>query len=151
MVEKRRSASLRALDEIHNTLIRKCKQAHKRINQYGGDSNCTEEKAAFDRAKDKVIDKISKEAEAYLIEKYKKYGLVSVPVCHRSSSSGEDRLKIDIKITEFPECKVEVAAKKQADDLYEKDLKAIEQWHLDALTSIALKEELPAVPELSRT
>jgi hypothetical protein len=156
MVEKvkRKSPSIRALEELHDIIKEKCLRVHGRVTSYGSiDRSCntSSERTQFESAKQKIIKKISKELEEYAIKKYSQYGLISVPVCHRSSSSGDDRLEIDLKMKQFPEAQAESEAFENAEKLYQADLKAVDEWYFQALQSVALKEDLPEVPVFSKT
>ncbi len=151
--EKRKSPSIRALEELYEIIKKKCATVHGRLTSYGSvdfSEDQTEEKKALDAKKEEIIKKISKEIEEYVIKKYSQYGIISVPLCHRRSSDGEDRLEIDLKVKEFPEAKKEIEAKKKSDEACKRDMKAVENWYFEALKAVALKEELPAVPEFSR-
>lgn len=150
---KRKSASIRALEEMHELARVNCMKVHKRINKWGSVDpkvDRTEEMCALYRAKRDVIKKISTEVEQYVVEKYKKHGIIVVPLCHRSSSNGDDRLEIDLKVKEFPECKKEIEAHRKSVEAYEADMKKIDDWHFQALQAVARKEDLPEIPQLSK-
>jgi hypothetical protein len=154
MPEKRKSTSIRALEELHDHLTNKCKVEHGKMkvdghNCYNGDY--TKETTDLKAAKEKIIKKISKEIEEYAIKKYTDYGLIIVPVCHRRSSDGEDRLEIDLKVKTFIGVEKEIEAKAKADAAYARDMVKVETWFFDALKSVALKEELPEMPEFTHS
>lgn len=152
--EKRKTPSIRALEELHSLITTNCLKTHFKVSEHGSIGACYDtspEKQKLDSKKSEIIKKISKEIEEYVIKKYQEYGIISVPVCRRSSSDGEDRLEIDLKVKKFPGAEKEIAAKEKAEAAYQKDLKAIDDWHFKALQSIALKQEnLPEIPEFSR-
>ena len=150
MAEKRKSPSIRALEELHQLVKEKCHSAHGYEQSYrGSDSyvDSTTESKNLAEAKHKVIEKISKEIEEYAVKTYTKYGVIVVPLCHRKDTSGDDRLEIDLKVKSFPEVTKEIAAKEKADAAYKADIKKVEEWYFKALQAVALKEELPKVPE----
>jgi hypothetical protein len=154
MTEKRKSPSIRALEELHNILKTECCKVHGRMSRYGSvdiDCDFTDENKALIIKKSEIIKTISKEIEEYAIKKYTKYGLIVVPLCHRSSKEdGEDRLEIDLKVKTFPEAITEIEAKQKSDAACKRDMKAVDDWYFKALQAVALKEELPEVPQFSR-
>lgn len=152
MTEKRKSTSIRALEEIHGILKEKCCKTHGRVTKWGNpDQTCdqTDQRIALDMKKSEAIKKVSKEIEDYAVKKYPQHGIMIVPLCHRSEK-GDDRLEIDLKMKEFPDAKQEIIAKAESDAAYTRDMKAIDDWYFKALQSVALKEELPEVPEFKR-
>lgn len=152
--EKRKSPSIRALEELHNILKEECGKVHDRVTDYGAVDfkyDNSEAKKALEKKKEEIIKQISSEIEEYAIKKYTKYGLIIVPLCHRRSSNGGDRLEIDLKVKEFPEAKAELEAKRKSDEACKRDVKAVDDWYFKALQAVALKEELPEVPTFSRT
>jgi hypothetical protein len=154
MPEKRKSPSIRALEELHSLLKSECCKVHGRISHYGSpDVTCnqTEENKIFVEKKSEIIKQISTEIEEYAIKKYTKYGLIVVPLCHRKSGDGGDRLEIDLKVKDFPEAVKEFEAKKKSDEACKRDMKAVDDWYFKALQAVALKEELPVVPTFSKT
>jgi hypothetical protein len=113
-------------------------------------ADLTDEKKTLDAKKAEVIKKISTEIEEYAVKKYTKYGLIIVPLCHRRSGDGGDRLDIDLKVKEFPEAVSELEAKHKSDAACRRDMKAVDDWYFKALQAVALKEELPVVPTFSK-
>lgn len=146
---------MRALEEIHGLLRTECCKTHQRMNIYGrieaSSSACTDEGIALNAKKSEVLERISKEIEEYAIQKYKKYNLIIVPVCHRNGSTNGDRLNIELKVKEFPEAKAEIEALRIADENFKRDLEAVDAWHFEALKAVALKEELPTVPTFTKS
>lgn len=125
-------------------------KAHGRVTDYGSvdiNRNQTVERKKLDEAKELVIKKISSEIENYAVKTYSKYGIIIVPECHRSPSSGSDRLRVDLKVKEFPECKHEMKECLDETERFKSDMKKIEEWHMKALQSLAKKEDLPSLPE----
>lgn len=148
--KKRVPVSLRVITEMYETAKTNCMKTHGRVTDYGNvDINCnrTDERKRLDEAKELVIKKISSDIENYAVKTYTKYGVIIVPECHRSSSSGSDRLRIDLKVKEFPECKSELKACLEEAERFKSDMKKIEEWHMKALQSLAKKEDLPSLPE----
>ena len=149
---KRVPTSLRVVAEMYETAKQNCMKKHGRTTSYGSvdaSKNRSPENCAFIEAKEKIITKVSEEIEAEVIKKYSKYGIISVPLCHRRSDSGDDRLHIDLKMKKFPGCEKEQGALDAANKRYISDMKDIEKWHMDALQAVAKKEELPALPEIN--
>ena len=145
----RKTPALRALDEMKETIFAQCQAAHGRVETYHKSGKYTDESPeaeALLKAKEEIITQISKEVEEYAIKKYTKYGLISVPVCHRSDGK-MDRLNVDLKIKTFSGIEKVVQEKEKADRAYQDDLDKVEKWHFDALSAIASRESLPKPPE----
>ena len=152
--KKRVPTSLRVIAEMYESAKENCLKAHCRVDSWGKPTmsmNNSPEERALMAAKDCVIDTLSKIIESEAVKKFgKEYGLIVVPLCHRSTtSSGEDRLHIDLKVKRFPGCEKEIKAAEEETRRFKDDLAKIEQWHMDALQAIAKKEELPALPDIA--
>lgn len=154
MTAKRRSVSMRALDEIRDTLMLRVKSAYHGGSIWDSDKQeyryypITEAHEKLKSSKDAIIKKISKEVEDYCVKKYAEYGVIIVPVCHRSSSNGEDRLEIDLKVKKFVGTEKELAAVLAVEKEFYEHMKSIDDWYYGALKAIAAREDLPEPPVL---
>jgi hypothetical protein len=151
---KRVPTSLRVISEMLESAKKNCMKAHGRVTPYGSpDEGCntTQELSDLVAKKAEIIKKISKRIEDEAVKKFgKEYGLIIVPLCRRNSSSGDDRLEIDLKVKKFPGCEKEIAAFERECESYRADMKKFEDWHMEALQAVAKKEEFPALPEVTK-
>jgi hypothetical protein len=97
------------------------------------------------KERNKIIKEVSVEIEKYVVDHYKKYGIISVPICHRSGTNG-DRLMVELKMKKFPGLSEMEKKYKEAERAYEKGLKDIENWNLSALKCVAQQSDLPEPP-----
>jgi hypothetical protein len=148
-----RPPSIRFLTELHDIALHKCQEKYKRVPRYGTYSpGCdlvdgSDPTKAYIEAKDDIIERVSKEIEEFAVKSYKKYGVISVPTCHRKGVEGNDRLQVELKMTIFPEAAKEQRAKLEADAEYHNDMKRVEDWYQSALQAALRKEDFPPIPE----
>ena len=148
MTSKTRTPSFRALEELKAIATSLCKKAFhdSSYSDSVGTPWTKEIHAEFD-AKRAVVDRISKEIENYAVAKYKEYGVTVVPVCKRSSSDGDDRLNVQLKVHAYPDCKKQIADAELVRTEYADSLKSISVWYFRALKAVAEREALPEIPQ----
>jgi len=147
MGEKPKTPSIRALQELRSEMISRVKKLHN-DSSYGDTSGTpnVETVKHFEKKREEILTKISKEVEAWAIKNYMAYGLEVVPVCRRGDKKGDTNLDIQLKVHSFPELKKEQAAAVAAWNAYEEDRKKIDEYYYSALKAIASKESLPEPP-----
>jgi hypothetical protein len=150
----RTTPSLKALSEIKEALVAQLKNKYSANSSYNWTeyvffaNTPTHEELA--QAKHALIEKVSSEVESYVVRNYGKYGIISVPICHRSSSEGHDRLEIDLKMKEFPGTKSLQDKVNQIDAQFKADMKSIDSWYFSALRAVAAKDSLPEPPNFTK-
>lgn len=137
-MSKSKVASIRALQELEGIVSeRKSTKFSPLVSQ--AEKNCS-------TAKSDVSKRIQDELEEYAVEKYKEYGLVVIPICHRSTSYKEsDVVRPELRVKVFDK-----TAEREYQKLIEESRVAqvkIEDWYFKAVQAVVEQIDLPPTPE----
>lgn len=139
-MSKSKVASIRALQELKGIVEDRLRVAYSEKLADASRKTKTHKEA--------VCCAIRDEIEAYAVERYAKYGLKVVAVCHRTSSyRDEDIVRAELKIKVYPGIE---EVEKEYDEVLKKEeagKKKIEDWYFKAVQAVASQVDLPETPD----
>ena len=137
-MSKSKVASIRALQELKGIVQERMSSKFSPMLTKA-DNDRTKFRAA-------ISDRIQKEIEEYAVEKYKQYGLVIVPICHRSNSYRDsDIVRPELRVKNISD--EAEKAYESVNDQYKEAQHKIDDWYFQAVQAVAAQVDLPATPE----